>query len=210
MLDAACGVGYGTRAARRAARRRWSASTSSEEAIAYARARYAAPNVEFRVGDLLGLDLDDGVFDVVCSFETIEHLPDREAFLDRASRACSAPDGVYSSRRRARAETTEAPGQPVPLRRALARRLRARSCVAASTGRALRPAAAPDAPPPRLQRLDVLGLRRRLGFLRRASDGSDRHGSDGGRLERRASRSTARDLDAADVLVAVCRRPSRA
>ena len=56
-----------------------------------------------------------------------------------------------------------------------------------------------------LQRLDVLGLRRRLPFLRRASRLAHGHGADGGRRAARASRSSAtRSADATE-LVAVCR-----
>src|SRR5262249_14536474 len=92
VLDAACGVGYGTARLAEVARRAVGGDLS-EEAIGYARRRYSAPNVEYHVADLLALDLPDASFDVVCSFETIEHLEDQPAFLHHVVRVLR-PDGV--------------------------------------------------------------------------------------------------------------------
>ena len=83
----------------------------SEDAIAYARSRYARPNVEFRVEDLLAPELDDRSFDVVCSFETIEHLPDRETYLGHVARVLR-DDGVYIVSTPRADETIEAPDNP--------------------------------------------------------------------------------------------------
>ena len=93
VLDAGCGVGYGTAFLAERARRVVGVDRS-EDAIAYARRRYAGPNVEFRVGDLLALEEPDGAFDVVCCFETIEHLPDQEAFLEEVGRVLR-PGGLF-------------------------------------------------------------------------------------------------------------------
>jgi 2-polyprenyl-3-methyl-5-hydroxy-6-metoxy-1,4-benzoquinol methylase len=167
VLDAACGVGYGSALlAERAAD--VVGIDLSEEAIAYARSRYARDNVEFLVDDLQAPGLDDRSFDVVCSFETLEHLPNREAFLGHVARMLR-DDGVLVLSTPRTDETTESPDNPhhfveysrrdfeallgryfdrVELfgqRRAQTRRHRA------------------------LQRLDVLGLRKRLDFLRPAS-----------------------------------------
>jgi 2-polyprenyl-3-methyl-5-hydroxy-6-metoxy-1,4-benzoquinol methylase len=67
VLDAGCGVGYGSAILAGAARRVVGVDRS-EEAISYARERYARPNVEFVVDDLLELGQPDGEFDVVCAF----------------------------------------------------------------------------------------------------------------------------------------------
>jgi len=67
---------------------------ADEEAIAYARERYAAPNVDFEVMDVAALRFAEDSFEVVCSFETIEHVPDRDAFLREVARVL-APDGVF-------------------------------------------------------------------------------------------------------------------
>jgi len=207
VLDAACGVGYGTALLADAAREVVGVDVS-QEAIAYARSRYARPNVEFRVEDLLAPDLADRDFDVVCSFETLEHLADRETYLEHLARVLR-DDGVYIVSTPRTDETTESPDNP-------------HHFVEYSSGdfeRLLRPHFArvelfgqrriQTRRHRWLQRLDVLGLRRRLGFMRgvgRLATGTDPTQDvslDGIAIERR-------DVDTADVLLAVCRRPSRA
>ena len=205
VLDAACGVGYGTAILAEEAAVVVGIDLS-EGAIAYARSRYARPNVEFLVDDLQSLSLDDRSFDVVCSFETLEHLPDRDAFLGHVARLLRDEGVLVLSTPRVD-ETTESPANPhhfveysrrdfeallgryfdqVELfgqRRAQTRRHRA------------------------LQRLDVFGLRKRLDFLRPAS-----------RLLGTAPMAEVSlndvlidrdDIDHATELVAVCRRPRR-
>jgi SAM-dependent methyltransferase len=79
VLDLGCGVGYGTQLL---------ASTTSgrvvgvdkEEAVQYALEHYPATNVSYRVGDL-DLPCSYGHFDVVVSFDVIEHLSSVEAYL---------------------------------------------------------------------------------------------------------------------------------
>jgi SAM-dependent methyltransferase len=204
VLDAACGVGYGTALlAERAAH--VVGVDRSEEAISYARARYGRANVEFRVTDLRDPDLGSASFDVVCSFETLEHLPDRDAYLRHMARVLR-PDGLYLVSTPQAPRTTERPDNPhhcveyslddfdsllrrffddVQLygqRRVQTRRHRL------------------------LQRLDVLGLRKRLDFLRpvgRLATGTESEhevGLDGIVIEAEA-------IERAPVLVAVCRRP---
>lgn len=167
VLDAGCGVGYGTAFLTERARRVVGVDVS-DEAIEYARGRYARPNAEFRRADLLELDLPDGSFDVVCSFETIEHLDDQAAFLAHAARVLR-PDGVLLVSTPHVRETTTAPVNPhhrLELSRAdfeaLLRRffpeveLYGQRRLQTRRHRLL-------------QRLDMLGLRKRLPFLRRAS-----------------------------------------
>ena len=79
VLDAGCGEGYGAaRLARVAAR---VVGIDRPEAVRVAAARYAAPNLEFRPQDLERLDAIADRFDLVVSFQVIEHLPDPGAFL---------------------------------------------------------------------------------------------------------------------------------
>jgi len=54
VLDAGCGVGYGSAYLAEVASRVVGVDVS-EEAIAYARERYRRPNLEFVLGDLLAL-----------------------------------------------------------------------------------------------------------------------------------------------------------
>src|SRR4051794_25540520 len=79
VVDAAWGVGHGS-AARSGSARSVVGVDVDEASIAYAREHYARPNVEFWVATLLEPPLDDRYFEVIASFETIEHLPDPERF----------------------------------------------------------------------------------------------------------------------------------
>jgi SAM-dependent methyltransferase len=167
VLDAGCGVGYGTAFLAGHARHVLGVDRD-EEAIAYARRRYARPNAEFRVGDLLELDLPDGSFDAICSFETIEHLGDPERYLAEMARVLR-PGGAYLVSTPRADRTTRDPDNPfheLELSRAdfeaLLRRFFGEVELYGQrrlqTGRHRL-----------LQRADVLDLRKRLTFLRPAS-----------------------------------------
>ena len=82
LLDLACGVGYGTRIlADRAGERVQALGVDlSPEAIAYAKRRYAGPRTAFAAADAMQFSDAQG-FDTIVSIETIEHLPDPEAFV---------------------------------------------------------------------------------------------------------------------------------
>jgi SAM-dependent methyltransferase len=167
VLDAGCGVGYGTAFLAGRARRVVGVDLDPE-AVAYARGRYAAPNVEFRAGDVQALDLPDDAFDVVCSFETIEHVPDRDAFLAEVRRVLR-PGGAFvvSTPRAERTDLRPAnPFHEVELAPAdFEALLRTRFGAVELYGQRRLQTRRHRL----LQRLDVLGLRRRLTFLRPAS-----------------------------------------
>jgi 2-polyprenyl-3-methyl-5-hydroxy-6-metoxy-1,4-benzoquinol methylase len=95
LLDIACGTGYGTR---------WLSDCSegsvtalgvdiSEAAILYARKRYGNERVRFEVADATRF-LDQDGFDTIVSLETIEHLPNPEAFIARLVRQLR-PSGIF-------------------------------------------------------------------------------------------------------------------
>jgi len=106
VLDVACGVGYGTRTLADAGAASALGVDLSEAAVRYAADHYAAPNVRFAVGNAQALPPDaTESYDLVVSFETIEHLPDVGAYLAEMHRAlrpggtflCSTPDARLCS-----------------------------------------------------------------------------------------------------------------
>ena len=202
VLDGACGVGYGSAFLASEARRVVGVDRD-EDAIAYAQTHYAGPRVDFRVGDLLDLDLPDASFDTVCSFETIEHLPDPDAFLSEMARVLRAGGTLVVSTPNA-PKTTHAPGNPfheVELSAAdFERLLRAHFASVELYGQRRLQTARHRL----LQRVDVFGLRRRLTFLRPASrllgtPPMAEVGLEGITIERGV-------LEGSTELVAVCRR----
>ena len=72
VLDAACGVGYGTMLLSWVAKSAWGMDLK-KECIEYAEKKYQTPRTLFTVGDVLS-GFATSFFDVVVSFETIEHL----------------------------------------------------------------------------------------------------------------------------------------
>ncbi|WP_296714966.1 class I SAM-dependent methyltransferase [Rhodoblastus sp.] len=84
VLDIACGEGYGAELMSRWGARHVIGLDCSAEAIAAARKRFGGEGREFRVGNAELADellKDELPFDVIVSFETIEHLRDPERFL---------------------------------------------------------------------------------------------------------------------------------
>lgn len=87
VLDIACGEGFGTAILARKAASVWGVDIS-DEAIAYARQKYEKYNLKYKQGSVESLDFDDDLFDMIVSFETIEHVEElvQDKFLKEASR----------------------------------------------------------------------------------------------------------------------------
>lgn len=91
-LDAACGMGYGSRMLADAGASEVVGLDLDEELIARLRAD-APDNVSFEVGDLRQLPFPDDDFELITCFESIEHVPDPERVLDELRRVLK-PGGV--------------------------------------------------------------------------------------------------------------------
>ncbi|MEZ5465501.1 MAG: class I SAM-dependent methyltransferase [Lysobacteraceae bacterium] len=113
VLDAACGEGYGSAMLATAA----SSVTGvdiADEAVAHARQRYRHANLTFQQGDCTDpTGLPDGPFDLIVSFETLEHVHEQSRMLsafaarlsDDGILLVSSPDKLnYSDRRNYRNE----------------------------------------------------------------------------------------------------------
>lgn len=106
ILDAACGAGFGSdRVAEGTAR--VVGVDLAIPVIAGAAGQYRRPNLSFAAMDCADLGFQDACFDVVLSFETIEHVSDDRRYVDEISRVlrpggwlvlstprASAPDAV--------------------------------------------------------------------------------------------------------------------
>lgn len=111
VLDAACGAGYGSRTLAAAGAAAVVGVDLDAEVIDAARNGGSEPS--FEVGDIRSLGFDDDEFDLIVSFETIEHVTEPERVLDEFRRVLR-PDGllVISTPNR----EVYAPGNPFHLR----------------------------------------------------------------------------------------------
>lgn len=92
VLDAACGVGYGTQLLARAAAKSATGVDLSEQAVATARERYGE-EASFLVADAAELPLDTDSIDLAVCFETIEHVERPERVFTELRRVLR-PGGV--------------------------------------------------------------------------------------------------------------------
>lgn len=90
VLDAACGEGYGTAMLAAGGAASVVGVDVDERTVAHARRRYG---LDVRVGDVTNLPFGEAEFDLVVSFETIEHVADPEVALSEFARVL-APDGL--------------------------------------------------------------------------------------------------------------------
>jgi SAM-dependent methyltransferase len=111
VLDAACGEAYGSQILADAGAAAVVGVDLDEQVIASASA--AKPELAFAVADLRQLPFGDDEFDLIVSFETIEHVPDPELVLDEFRRVLR-PDGMLALSTPNREVYT--PGNPFHLR----------------------------------------------------------------------------------------------
>lgn len=86
VLDFACGSGFGSNIIAAAAKKELSeviAIDIDPESIKYAKSKYYHPLVKFQLEDAVDPTLPErlGQFDLIVSFETIEHIAEEELFM---------------------------------------------------------------------------------------------------------------------------------
>jgi SAM-dependent methyltransferase len=92
VLDIACGSGYGSYLVASSGAAFVQGADLSREAIAEARRRFVLGNLSYDQGDLLEFSAPDP-FDLIISFETIEHIDDFRKAIERY-RQLLAEDGL--------------------------------------------------------------------------------------------------------------------
>ena len=92
VLDVACGEGYGSFLMADVAHTVIGVDIS-DEAVRHASSVYNKPNLKFLHGSATNLVFPDDLFDVVVSFETIEHLAEQEQMLAEIRRVLR-PNGA--------------------------------------------------------------------------------------------------------------------
>ena len=96
ILDVACGEGYGSSMLATVAKSVVGVDVS-DEMVAHASDLYATGNLVFRQGDVTKLDFDDDSFDVVVSFETIEHLAEQTEMIAELRRVLRSEGSLIIS-----------------------------------------------------------------------------------------------------------------
>ena len=113
VLDVASGEGYGSALLAQTARE-VTGLDAAVDAIAHAQVAYRdRGNLHFVSGDCASLPFPDGAFDLVVSFETIEHIKTQREFLGEVRRVL-APDGVLLLSSPNKAEYTDRRGYANP------------------------------------------------------------------------------------------------
>ncbi len=100
VLDAASGSGYGARLLRTGGATAVVGVDVDPAAVAHAQQHFGGDGIEFVSDDCESLERLSGRFDLICNFETIEHLRRPERFLAAVARLlspggtllCSTPD----------------------------------------------------------------------------------------------------------------------
>jgi len=93
VLDIACGTGFGSKILKEKGAGTVFGVDLSEEAIDFASKKYVGNGLKFMIGNILKIDFPGNIFDVIISFETIEHIKDGEKALSELRRVLK-PKGL--------------------------------------------------------------------------------------------------------------------
>jgi SAM-dependent methyltransferase len=93
VLDVASGEGYGSHLLASGAQSVVGVDVSAE-AVEHAKRKYLASNLQYIAASCTQIPLPDRSFDVIVSFETIEHIHEHAQFLAEVNRLLT-PDGVF-------------------------------------------------------------------------------------------------------------------
>ncbi|MEK3683602.1 class I SAM-dependent methyltransferase [Paenibacillus sp. FSL R10-2736] len=94
VLDAACGAGYGSKMLQAAGASHVLGVDIDEASLSNARKTYGHDQIDYAYGNVNKLELEDKSFDVVVSFETIEHIDDGSVWIKESSRLLK-DDGIF-------------------------------------------------------------------------------------------------------------------
>jgi SAM-dependent methyltransferase len=93
LLDAGCGTGYGANFLVSRGAKNVEAIDISIEGLSYAKKNYSTSNTHYKVMDITALGYKENSFDIVTSFEVIEHITEQEIFISEVARVLK-PEGV--------------------------------------------------------------------------------------------------------------------
>ncbi|MEK3792179.1 methyltransferase domain-containing protein [Paenibacillus sp. FSL R7-0204] len=94
VLDAACGAGYGSKMLQAAGASHVLGVDIDEASLVNARKTYGHDQIEYAYGNVNKLELEDKSFDIIVSFETIEHINDGSVWIKESSRLLK-DDGIF-------------------------------------------------------------------------------------------------------------------
>lgn len=93
VLDIACGEGYGSNIMSSKAKFVYGVDID-EITVNAAKSKYKQQNLEYSIGDVTNISFNDDTFDVVVSFETIEHHDKHDEMMKEINRVLK-PNGIF-------------------------------------------------------------------------------------------------------------------
>lgn len=99
ILDAACGAGYGSYFMSTCGANDVTGVDISKDAVSFAKQYYEpkTDNLSFLERDITDLGFEDGTFDMVVSLETLEHVPDLDAYIGELKRVLKKGGTFFAS-----------------------------------------------------------------------------------------------------------------